>query len=181
MAVLLVIMFLLMAGIVKCWALARRPGWNPKCVAALLVVLFGWLVYFGNQVVTLLIPLPGLVVSIVSFTAYAILLSAGVLAVVGLSDISRDRGSTKGRAHAIIALLFAGFLAVAPYLLLFGGRSLGSRARNDLPPERLLVFEEANFRFLFPGGPWQQIYSSSLAPDAKVAVRLSRPDRKSVV
>ncbi|MEQ1892496.1 MAG: DUF3857 domain-containing protein, partial [Planctomycetota bacterium] len=130
------------AAVAKCVQVLRRPSSEPRCVAALLLVMVVWLLgglkslaetLLGSDVPAWLDLLLGIVVLLLFLCAF-------VLAIIGLASYDRER-HRQGRAQAIWALVLSVLfglviLAVAAFTLrdkLAGASaSAGARARPEL-------------------------------------------------
>jgi len=180
LAVLLLVILGLAAGIAKCWSVSRRPAANAKCVMALAVFLIGCLVPVLTQTLSLIVPIPFL--SLITFTSFGIILASAVLAVVGLREYSRRAGTyAQGKTQAICALALSALVACLPLAFL-------AQLRWDILPTsgppagaRVLLFEDLNFKFFAPGGNWIEVGTNDLTLNGTVAFRFSRSEMYFVV
>ncbi len=167
----------LFAGIAKCWSISRRPMTNAKCVLALQLVLVGWLIWVGCLCLSTVLRTPLPFLGVVSLTSSGIILSAAVLAVVGLREYSRGRGCFgQGRVQAVSALIASLLITVFPILVLVEARWNVLGTRSSPAGARVLVFDDLNFRFFAPGGRWIKVETNSLNPEAALALARKRPE-----
>jgi hypothetical protein len=187
LAVQILISLVLVAGIAKCWSISRRPGTNAKCVMALMLLLVACLIPFVIRTLSVIVPIP--FPQIVALGEFAIILAAGVLAVIGLREYSRGR-YTQGKLQAIWALALSGVVAILPIALLAQLKWNFLGMAGTASPSRVLTHEELNFKFFVPGQRWHEIEGDplDLKPALPFAARrptsnspssLNRPQRAS--
>src|SRR5438876_8347317 len=106
-----------------------------------------------------------------------IILSAAVMAVVGLREYSRGgQRFTQGRAQAVCALIASGLITVFPILVLVEGRWNILGTRSAPAGARVLVFDDLNFRFFAPGGRWVEVQTNRVEQNATFALTCKRPE-----
>jgi hypothetical protein len=118
----------LIGGIAKCWSISRRPSTNRKCVLALMLLLFAWLLSLFRASLSIVFPVPEVVDLVFTLAAFAITMAAAVLAVVGLGEYSQGKRFIHGRAQAIWTLCLSAVILASTFYSV-------SRARhkNRLP------------------------------------------------
>ena len=165
----IVVYLLLLAGIIKCVKISRRPTTSAICVSSLTVFLCGWLMsaLAGNHVESRFAQFL-IFIALIVFWVTSI-----VLGIVGLIDYSRNKEEfTQGRKQAWwgIVLSSLGFLLVGAVFANEEAKRQASfvadvEQANSIPVEGEQVFEELNFRFAAPKG-WVPLSAKALNPDA---------------
>lgn len=166
----------LLAGVGKCWVISHRPTTNTKCALALMFVLASFSLASCG---TIFIQWRAANVAFRAGMAVA-LLAGMVLAIIGLVEYSHRRGVyNQGRAEAIWALsLVGGMVALFTWGLTRGilssptFTSLG----NHAPAGKVVTFDEYNFRFRTPGGPWLMYDGSKFNKASKVSLMRHSPE-----
>jgi hypothetical protein len=172
-----IIMLGLLAGIAKCFAIARRPTTNRKCVASLMVLLGAWMASIGWVWFHSLSPALESVELILGIIPSGLTVGAALLAIAGLKEYSRGKGFyTQGLAQAFTALAVSGLLLLLIGLTIAGGMWSGFSEMDHPSGGKPLVFEEQNFKFLHPGSRWTSLETNSLDPGASLALRRLRPE-----
>ena len=173
--------FIILIGITKCIAIAKREGTNTKCVAALACLLSGWLLSSISSALSNVMTLPRLV-AFASIGLLVISITCCVLlAILGLAECKQSRLFTQGRKQAIWALVLA---AVMLSLAAGGFWSGYSKARTGTSPAAMHsqavdgyhTFEELNFRMKEPPRGWRKIDMSPINPDVTFAMRRVQPE-----
>lgn len=164
------ILILVLAGVLKCRQIARRPGANRKGVRSLecflwfVVLSFVWggfsHLYAPERV-------PFAISTALLVGCGVLLIGSVLLAVAGLREGRRHPGAfTQGRSQAIWGLVLSGLFGVA----LVRGTIERARERPLPPgpgrPGQTLTFEELNFRFEAPETPWASFEAKKLNPEA---------------
>jgi tetratricopeptide (TPR) repeat protein len=171
----------LLAGALKCWLISRRPTTNAKCVLSLMLVLLAFAVASASSALTADIgtsPVSAIGTGLLGVAAILLLITAIVLAILGLVEFYAQRGVyIQGNAQAIwalslIAVLFVcagvGFVAALQ-------RSLRAGAEQSRPG-KILTFDDLNFRFSAPDRPWITFNASTLNKDSKVSFMRQGPE-----
>jgi hypothetical protein len=179
----LLIGFALIAGIVKCWSISRRPRTNRKCVSALMLMLIAWFLSTETSSISRLIPIPLPLDLILQLVSFAVIIGATILAISGLREYSRERGFyTQGKAQAIWALVFSGVnIAMFIFAMVIVVKAVTADRTNSPLFKSPLVFQELNFRFREPGSPWVKMETNSLDSHATVAFTRKRPDAQFLI
>jgi len=167
------------AGVVKCVQISRRPATSTLCVTSLLLMLVGLAVMILE---TLLRKTMGLQVWILIpvLAAYFIcLVSAFILAIIGLVDYGRHPEYNQGQRQAIATLVLGGLFLLVLIGSFSAGLQKGFRKRKGaataVPVEEALRFEELNFQVKGPRKPWVRIDAESLNPNATLALMRTNP------
>ncbi len=181
---------LLLAGIVKCIHIARRPATNSLCVYSLLLLLTGLLV---SSLVTFLtyvaaLPLAGrLAIVAVILICYV---ASAVTAIIGLADYRKHAGTyNQGRKQAVTAIIASSLLlfvlggAVAvrvatmiePDLAVGESRGLLPGPKSDGKFSRTRRLESLNLMIDLPDLPWVEVDAKKLNPAATLTLMRSRP------
>lgn len=173
----------LLGGVWKCWSISRRPTTNTKCALSLMFVLLAFLVAstmgilvqgFGTA------PLMSVVTGLLCLTMLGLMATAIVLAILGLTEFSTQRGAfNQGRAQAIWALVLAGVIC-----LIAGAGFVAAVVRGFRPsatagqgrPGQVLTFDDLNFRFRSPSRPWVAYDTAKLNRDSKLGFMRRFPD-----
>jgi transglutaminase-like putative cysteine protease/Tfp pilus assembly protein PilF len=185
-----VIICLLLAGILKCVQLVRRPTTHSVCASALLIVLVGLL---SSSILALLFHLHwlpfGLRLALSSITL-ACYVAGFVAGTIGLIDFHKNRSAyAQGTAQAmwaiglstVLALLFgttlyfnlgpllAQSLAASPQPAETTSSEVTSPsktvlAENEVELKRKRVLDEFNLAFYVPDIPWVEVEARQLAP-----------------
>lgn len=173
LAVQVLIMLVLAAGIAKCWSISRRPATNTKCVMALMLLLIACLIPFVSRTLSVMVPIPFPLI-IVLFE-FAIILAAGVLAVVGLREYSRGR-YVQGKAQAIWTLALSGVVAILPiaFLMQLKWNFLGITTTGKAG--HVVTHESLNFKFFVPGERWHEMEGDPLDLKPVLALRCTAAD-----
>jgi hypothetical protein len=175
-----VVWVLLLAGVWKCWSIARRPTTNWKCAVSLLC-FFGLLIestflrYLNQSFRSLTLlhafrPIFGLVF-------VGTLVCGIVLAILGPTEYSRQKDRfTQGRAQAIWALVLLSLVLVCSLIsIAFAPVRQISRSRSSRPGE-LLTFEDFNFSFRAPSRDWAEFDAAKLNQASKLGFTRSFPE-----
>jgi hypothetical protein len=169
---------LLLAGILKCITISKRPTTNSKCVWSLACFLAVFLVPATLNLIPKEAPIfaPLTILAKVFWIGLCFIASV-ILAIIGLVECGRERGRfIQGRAQAIWALSLCG---VFLFLSMTGVAVSLMRAQNlrTLSASRgLLAFKKFNFQFSAPGRPWMQVDAPKLNHDAKLAFTQAYPE-----
>jgi len=170
--VLIVLAFV--AGAIQCWVISRRPRTNRKCALALMLLLIAWVpLPLALGTLAPLLGLPPLSLEFLTLVCSALIIAAAVLAVIGLREFSGTQGYyTQGRRQAVATLL--GGPALVIVLI---SNVVRDRSEVVVPPgQRVMRFDELNFKFYSPGEPWTQLPTNSLIPRATLAFKHTRPE-----
>jgi len=175
LAVQVLMMLVLSAGVAKCWSISRRPTTNAKCVMALALLLIACLIPFVSRTLSLIVPVP--FPGLITFVSFAIILAAAVLAFVGLRECSRERGRyAQGKAQAVWTLASSSVVAALPFLLLAQARWHVIGVPNAPMTAQVLVFTNLNFKFFVPGDPWREVQGDPLDFKSTLVLRCTRPE-----
>lgn len=170
-------------GALKCWSISRRPAANTKCALSLMIVILAFMLAAGvgtlkREFVTS--PALALAGGILGLGMMASFITALVLAILGLVEISKDRGQyTQGRAQAIWALALAGLMCLIAAGGFIGGllRANGwGAAMGQSQPGKILAFDDFNFRFRLPDRPWISYDGSRLIKASKLSLMRRNPE-----
>ena len=178
----IVAVLLTLAGLMKCYAILRRPGTNAKCLISLMCVLGALCISSGLGIAGVLIKneTVGSIFKLVNAgTTVCLLLGTIVLGMLGLMECQERRKYKQGPAQAMWALASAGVLITA--VLTLGTSEWFTPAIPTGPPGALLVFEDFNFRFRTPGTPWTLLETNTPQPGAKLRFARSSPGMTLVV
>lgn len=172
------LILLLLAGILKCITISKRPTTNSKCVWSLACFLAAFLVPAAINLIPKESPVfVPLTVMVKVFWIGLCFVASIILAILGLVECGREQGRfIQGRAQAIWAL---GLCGVFLFLSMTGAAVALMRAQNlqTLSASRgLLTFPDLNFQFSAPGRPWRQVNASKLNHDAKLAFTQAYPE-----
>ncbi|MEM1445658.1 MAG: DUF3857 domain-containing protein [Planctomycetota bacterium] len=177
---------LLLAGVLKCNAIAKREAVSKACVWSLGVFLLSWAMalignYVGDQMY------PGGAARAVKIIGSALLilglLTTVVLAIVGLATYRypQDPPNERGRGQAIWSLILS---ACVGGLFTFGVVRALDRNQSGIDSDQVtqvtrgetLRFVDLNFEVEAPGRPWVSIDPAAVNPDARVVLRKRKPD-----
>ncbi|MBN2447523.1 MAG: tetratricopeptide repeat protein [Phycisphaerae bacterium] len=175
---------ILLAGIIKCIQIMRRPTTSTTCVLSLAFFLGGWLVAtaIGQLLKTSTPadpPMTGGVMVALWLAAVGLLVAAPVLAIVGLIQYGRGEVAySQGRWQAATALLLSlGTIALVWQVVV--ARTQLAKARTPAPVaanrQTDYTFEKYNFRLHVPGESWAQIDLAAVTPATTVAFARSKP------
>ena len=171
----------LLAGLIKCYRISRRPTTNTLCVLSLGLLLFALLFSASTS------PwIESLAMSLLSlFARFILLLASIIVAIIGLVEYQNNRENyTQGRAQAIWGVLLSTtFLALlSRYLILdlytFGGLDqdvVVDSAEGASGHVDSQWFRELNFRFKAPDASWLPMDAESVNPNACLVVYHSKP------
>lgn len=170
-------------GAMKCWSISRRPATNTKCVLSLMIVLLLFvfagcsqaLLKNGGSSFGLLLGL-----GIVALVTLAGLITAMVLAILGLVECSKQRFLyTQGRAQASWTLALVGvmwvFIGAAFIKGVQRAYSLGPVAAQGRPGN-VQVFDDLNFRFRSPDHPWVSFDATRLNKASQLSFMRRDPE-----
>lgn len=171
---------LMLAGVLKCVQIAKRPTTSALCAWSLAFALMAWgFPVVGNYIAeSTEDPTMTRVWQLLSGVGSLILVMVAViLAILGLAMYRAD--FVQGRKQAIWSLVLSGVV-----LLLIGlgvvsaiASQWGSNAVADQPAiGEPIVFDELNFETRLPNSRWTQIKASTLSPDAALVLRRTRPE-----
>ncbi len=169
----LLVFLLLLVGVVKCREISLRPTTNTKCALALMFFLLGWLSgsLAGVQAPWLPAgPIAALVAILVGLAVVSLLVTAVVLAILGLIEVRHRPGDyVQGRSQAVWTLVLAG--AVLAYgvgsAVLRGVR--GPRLATGVGQSgQVSLYDDLNFRFRAPARPWVPFDAGKLNHWAKL-------------
>jgi transglutaminase-like putative cysteine protease/tetratricopeptide (TPR) repeat protein len=173
----------LLAGVLKCWSISRRPATNRKCALGLMFVLLAFL--FATCVGTLAKifgPSPALsaVIGLTGLGVFGALVTAIVLAIVGLVELShRAEAFSQGRSQAVWTLVLAGMVGLVMGVGMVGAilRQQGFVAATGLDrPGKILTFDELNFQFRAPDRPWVSMDATRVNKDSKLTFMRRFPE-----
>lgn len=165
---------LLVAGLLKCNEIAKRPTANAKCAYGLAFVLIGLLVgvvvqAFGSFDSPLMNILPAVVM-------FVLVVIGAVLAVVGLVELRSTKTYVQGRTQAswalVLTLLFMGLFGWGLYAGFTRAREIpdGMVASREAPAGGYHTVEEFNYRYRNPGVAWVKMNAAKLNPLASLAL-----------
>jgi hypothetical protein len=180
----IILICLLLAGILKCIQVMRRPSSGTLCVLSLTLALGAWLV--GAVLAILrrgaldshpILPLVNVILAILFLAA---LLAGFVVGIVGLILYrNRREDIQQGRRQAIggVVVSSLGLLLVCGGAVSAIGGKLGER-----PPLASSVagevkeYDDLNFRITVPARPWVELDADAFNPDSTVAYMRRRPE-----
>ncbi|HWW00901.1 MAG TPA: transglutaminase domain-containing protein [Candidatus Acidoferrum sp.] len=172
-----------LAGALKCWSISRRPTTNTKCALGLMFVLLGLLVSSALAILSQMMaftPARTLVAGLLGTCFLGCLITGLVLAIIGLTELSRQPGVfVQGRAQAIWTLVLTGVFGV---IFIFGAVAGIQRAGQIAGSGRgaaagqFVNFDELNFRFRAPDRPWVALNAAKLNKDAKLSFMRRAPE-----
>jgi len=171
-----VIVGALVAGIVKCCLIARRPTTSAKALSSLIILLGAWAMM--GAFTPLLqrsgpTPVRSIVAPAIGLLMAGSIVASIVMAILGLIDCARRRDIYKqGAWQAVSALsvnaLFIAFM-VAAFFSNARSRSMASSQRSAP-----VIFTNLNFSLALPGRPWTHWNAERINPNATFAMmRLS--------
>ena len=161
----------MLAGVLKCWAISRRPTTNTKCALSLMLVLLAFLASSLVSMLSRFGSIPGRVVltGLLGLLFFGLIIASLVLAILGLVEMSRQPGVyTQGRGQAIWSLVLTGIMGMIFVGALFVGLSKGIGVAGNTKPGQMLTFDDLNFRFRSPDRPWSSFNSPKINKDSKV-------------
>ncbi|MGB8356367.1 MAG: DUF3857 domain-containing protein [Chthoniobacteraceae bacterium] len=162
-------------GIIESVRTSRRESANTPCVFSLMFAYIGILVLVFATPLSKQIPGVPYARMVIAGAGVAIILTAGVLAIVGLVEYSRRRRRySKGKTRAIITLILC-----APIVGLFcigvvKGILMRPQAQTG-EPIAPMVYEDLNFKFA-PPRPWMPYETKKIIASATFGVRRSLPE-----
>ncbi len=174
----LFVVLLLLAGLIKCFQISRRPTASTVCVSSLALLLLAWLMVAGSA---LLLGDPSdLAQALISVAAGVMVLTAIVLAIVGLVLFhQKPRRFEQGSGQALTTLLLGGLVLT----LMGGGFVAGLIERHEsLNPEPVAtddgeVIRRAHLNYqlerIEPG--WISVDPKAFNERASVMLRRARP------
>ena len=169
----------ILAGMVKCLTLLRRPATNKVCVIALSFVLLGWLSGSTATMLGQMLPEVSRALSIFGGLAMVFFSLVGcVLAVVGLATYDGTR-QNQGRAQAvwslIIGVAFVGIATTAAVLALDRDEGAGSSVSG-----KVLSSDKFNCSLTGLSG-WVETKPAQLNALACIAMMRSGPEAYAMV
>ena len=172
---------ILLAGIIKCISIMRRPTTNTLCVLSLMFALVVWMT---SVIAGQLLPNEGagyLAIKIaIGILMIGLTLAALVLAIIGLVQYGSGAGRwVQGRAQAIWGLILSPLLFLGVSVGLAAGLSnAGQQLDMTSASGDTQHFEsrEFNFKVDTPDGRWVKMPASTINPDAAIAFRRTRPE-----
>ena len=177
------IWIILLAGALKCWSISRRPATNTKCALSLMIVFLAFILASGaGALMKSFGTSPGLALvgGILGLGMLAALITAIVLAILGLADCSSQRGTyTQGRAQAIWTLVLAGIVCLITGIGFVKGLQRASgfgAATGQSQPGKIVAFDDFNFRFRSPDRPWVSYDAAKLNKASKVSFMRRNPE-----
>ena len=187
MAIFLLLIVCLVAAIIKCWSLSRRPTTNFKSVFALMLFFSGWLALFGIACLAALTRSPnqissrppGMYVGILlgSLLWMGLLLSSFIMAIIGLVECTNTRARYRqGFAQAIATLILCVLSGMAMIIGVVVARPQRGILAKQPASGAPLVFNDLNFKFSPPGRPWAQADAAKLNRYANIAFLRARPE-----
>jgi tetratricopeptide (TPR) repeat protein len=175
------------AGIIKSVLLSREPGVNPRCSNALMVALIGGMI--GTISATWAVQLkgvPAIVIAVLGLIAtLALVATGGSLAALGIAELKRKPPQFEhGFNQSVWAFVVGGiallFVVVGAAIALMTEQSpapLASAAPGERVDQgKVLQARNENFKFVFPGQPWQLLDPKKYAPGACLAMVQQNPD-----
>jgi len=170
---------LMLWGLAKCSAIAKRDGVNKKCVYGLSIVLTAWLIscvlgMLGRHGV--LAPAGA---AALLFVVLVAIIAGCVVAIIGLSEYYSDRrrwlgGSGQAIWALVLALVFVSLVGAGFYYAWQRGEleatpPIASRGGGSQ------TFRELNFRFNAPSDEWRKFKPGAINPDATTAYVKLKP------
>ncbi len=150
LAVNLVLWVILLAGILKCLQIAKRPTTNTVCVLSLVLSLLAWTLTIGLGASGGELGVDPAVKRVVSLVIVAATLACPVLGIVGLVQVRRSRGRyVQGRAQAV-----AGLLLGSIHLALLTVGIIRAETRDSGRAPREVRLAEYNLHLQPPAGGW---------------------------
>ena len=173
----------LVAGILKCWSISRRPTTNKKCALSLMIVLFTFAMSGAIGIIRNELGPSPLLTALSGALGLAIigsLTAAIVLAIIGLIEFSKRRDLyTQGRAQAIWALGLTGVmgvLAIVGVVNAIRRADVFGAATRQSQPGKTLTFDEFNFQFRAPDRPWVPFDTAKINPASKLSFMRRYPE-----
>jgi tetratricopeptide (TPR) repeat protein len=165
---------ILLAGVIKCASIARRPTTSATCTYGLMAVLIAWLT-LRIPTVLRIFGLESLPVTILAVLIGLLCLCAGaVLSIIGLVDYRRHSEYVQGRKQAVWALVLGTILIISTAVI--GCASLIKTVRDRYHDSQVtsqgsalgkpIVFENLNLRFQIPPRPYVQWEAAKVNPAA---------------
>jgi hypothetical protein len=170
---------LMLAATIKCWTISRRPTTNTKCALSLMLLCVAFLITGTHAILSRFIPyIPAnrVVAGILGLVIFGLIVTAIILAIIGLVEYSRHHESyNQGRSQAISAL------GLTVFMLIFGiqGAVTGYKRAHGFSNEKaneLVKFEDLNFQFRTPGYPWKQYDASKINKASKLSLVRQFPE-----
>jgi len=176
---------LILAGILKCWSISRRPTANTRCALALMFVLCGLIASGATGLLrgsSLEYQIRAPLTLVLSLCLFGCLAAGIILAIIGLVEISQKPTEyTQGKNQAIWTLVLGGIFGlifIGGFVSAFvTGREMGSPnllARGV--PGQVITNQELNFRFATPPRPWTVYPGAKLNKDCKLSFMRTRPE-----
>lgn len=176
----LVTLFIVLLGAYKCWQISARPTTNRKCVFALMFLLVAMVGFSILRLLSYFIPASdgfSLFVAIAGLLPFGLIVTAAVLATMGLVEYAKEKGKyQQGRAQAIGALVISLLLLIIIPSGFVSARQKNSIVRKSNPPGKILSFDNLNFRFRTPERPWVSINVSKVTKNSTVAFMRQKPE-----
>ena len=178
---------LILAGLVKCLQISKRPTTSALCVSSLACVLFAW----ALSVVHNSLDQTPLRLAVFSVLFTILLLTGLILGIIGLIDYRRQDGKLiQGKAQAIWGILLSSSL-----LMLIAGVAVQTIMKREALVNEIAAdaeqsntsllevggggkrnhFEDLNFRFEQPGSKWVSMPVKQVSPIASVAFMRAKP------
>lgn len=171
---------LLGAGALKCWSISRRPTTNAKSAISLMLVLIGWLLasIIGSAIRMVDLPIAfRALISMAGLAALALWIAAIVLAIVGLNEMAARPGVyTQGRAQSIWSIVLSGIVTVIFATGFLRTASQGFASTRVNRSGSVMKFDDLNFQFRNPGGPWMPFETTNLMSISKAGLMRRFPE-----
>ncbi len=177
-----VFVLLIVAGILKCISLARKPNCNAKCAISLALMLGTFALASALQAIVAMVPDMSLIAGpVLGLLIFGCFVTGIVFAIMGLIEYSKNRELyIQGKGQAITALVFGSI-----FLVLFGagfvkGFSAASAKRKALETkqpalEAMLTFDEMNYKFKSLPKPWAKIDATKINPLSTLGYMRAKP------
>ena len=177
-----VVLLLLLAGVLKCVQVMRRPTTSKLCLLSLLLLLSGWLVTSFGNLLSIILAIKGEPFSgLFAFGGILLVLAGLILGIVGLATFDHVR-HRQGKAQAIWAISLGSLVFVG----LMGGVAFGAmRKFRELRDVRVAEREtnvgkpiekaDLNFSIAPPAG-WSEMKPEAVNKLACVVIRRRNPE-----
>jgi tetratricopeptide (TPR) repeat protein len=176
------VVLLLLAGILKCISISRRPTTNSKGVWSLALFLAVFLVPATINFIPKETPAYRALIILGGLFLIGLFVASIILAIIGLMECARERERfIQGRAQAIWALVLSGIFLLFAVSGAATGFTRALKLKNQPTNHELLTFAELNFKFSSPGRPWMQADAAKLNRSAKLAFIRAYPEMYFVV